>query len=445
MKCVLLSITTGGLRSISKNITLKFYPYTAIDELNMDKKNIKGIYGPNGSGKSSIIASVEIYKQLCLSEGFLFQTDVSYNLRETINKVEKKFLFEATFATYGEGETEPNVYTHSILIENVDGSIFIKEEKLSKLLQSSRSLNDKKEEIYVVNNGVLSFPLKKYQTKVAQLFIEQTKNRLDKSSAVSLIRDFIRVNGNKIKGGTNNFLYEIIMVYKFTNSISVYMEDNEFQREFDIISHVKEIASEDPTDIKNKLLKQIYISDEDDLVSKDDFKEYIEKIEYLKNFIQIFKSSLKDIRIDKKIDRDFYICKKIFVYPDFEISSSRESSGILKLMRLYDYLENVVEGKIVFIDELDVNLHDVYLEKLLSYLAEYTTGQLCFTTHNLSCMEYLKKYKNGLDFLGENLEVVPWIKNGNSSPIIKYRKGMIKGSPFNVEVFDFFRAFKMEE
>lgn len=41
MKCVLLSITTNGLRSISKNITLKFYPYTAIDELNMDKKILK--------------------------------------------------------------------------------------------------------------------------------------------------------------------------------------------------------------------------------------------------------------------------------------------------------------------------------------------------------------------------------------------------------------------
>lgn len=434
MQYVLLNISTSGLRSINKEISLKFYPFVNVSKPILKEKNIKGIYGPNGTGKSAIIASLEIYKQLCLSESFLFQNNILYNLHEAINKVNKEFAIETSFVVYYE-EEKYDVFTHYINIKIENNNIVLKNETLSKLIASAKSINEKKEIIYSVDNGVFTIPLKKYRNQIIDLFIEQTKNKLDKSSIISLFIEFYNKNKLNNRDQSNDLTSYILNVYNFVNNISVFMEEKEFNR----------LGIDNNMIKQNKLSNQIYISDEDDVILKNEFEEYQLKINYLRNFIQIFKPNLIDIRIEKKIDKDFYICHKIFVYDNYEISASCESSGILKIMRLYNYLEDVVNGKIVFIDELDVNLHDVYLEKLLSFLAEYAKGQLCFTTHNLICMEYLKKYKNGIDFLGEDLEIVSWVKNGNANPILKYRKGMIKGSPFNVEIFDFFKAFKIED
>lgn len=101
----------------------------------------------------------------------------------------------------------------------------------------------------------------------------------------------------------------------------------------------------------------------------------------------------------------------------------------------------MVHGGIVFIDEFDSNLHDVYLCALLEYLMEYGEGQLCFTTHNVGPMDILKQHKKSIDFLSEDHTIYPWTKSGNYSPSKLYRNGMIEGSPFNVDSIDFIGAF----
>ena len=101
----------------------------------------------------------------------------------------------------------------------------------------------------------------------------------------------------------------------------------------------------------------------------------------------------------------------------------------------------MVSGQIVFIDEMDSNLHDVYLCALLEYLMEYGKGQLCFTTHNIGPMDVLKKNKKSIDFLSVDHKIYPWVKNGNYSPSKLYRNGMIEGSPFNVDSIDFLGVF----
>ena len=105
----------------------------------------------------------------------------------------------------------------------------------------------------------------------------------------------------------------------------------------------------------------------------------------------------------------------------------------------------MVQGKIVFIDEFDSNLHDVYLCALLEYLMEYGQGQLCFTTHNVGPMDVLKRHKKSIDFLSEDHQIYPWTANGNYSPSKLYRAGMIEGSPFNVDSTDFIGVFGSNE
>ena len=129
------------------------------------------------------------------------------------------------------------------------------------------------------------------------------------------------------------------------------------------------------------------------------------------------------------------------VYDGYKISTEYESTGIKKLIRLFAYIDEMVQGGIVFIDELDSNLHDVYLCALLEYLMEYGQGQLCFTTHNVGPMDVLKRNKKSIDFLSDNHKIYPWRTNGNYSPSKLYRSGMIEGSPFNVDLTDFISVF----
>ena len=181
------------------------------------------------------------------------------------------------------------------------------------------------------------------------------------------------------------------------------------------------------------------------LVKKEQYEEFEKSVSQLSDFIKIFKNTLITIDIDKRENGDNYICSLVMKYNDYSIDAEFESTGIKKLIRLFDYLEKMVHGGIVFIDELDSNLHDVYLCALLEYLMENAEGQLCFTTHNIGPMDILRKNKKSIDFLSTDHKIYSWTNNGNYSPSSLYRNGMIEGSAFNVFSFDFLSAFHSVE
>ena len=132
-------------------------------------------------------------------------------------------------------------------------------------------------------------------------------------------------------------------------------------------------------------------------------------------------------------------------YDGYKIDSEYESSGIKKLIDLFDYIKKMNDSGIVFIDEFDANLHDVYLCALLEYLSEYAEGQLCFTSHNIGPMRVLKSKKRSLDFLSVDRTIYSWSASGNYSPTTLYCNGMIEGSPFNVYMTDFLGVFDESE
>ena len=117
------------------------------------------------------------------------------------------------------------------------------------------------------------------------------------------------------------------------------------------------------------------------MIAKTRLDKFIETINKLYEFLHIFKSDLMGIEIDKKENGDFWMCDLVMVYDSYKIHAEFESTGIKKLIKLFVYVREMVRGGIVFIDEFDSNLHDVYLCALLEYLMEYGEGQLCFTKH----------------------------------------------------------------
>ena len=175
------------------------------------------------------------------------------------------------------------------------------------------------------------------------------------------------------------------------------------------------------------------------------YPQYQRQIQRLAEFIQIFKMDLLGIENECKEVQGNLVITKYLVYKDFRIASVFESTGIKKLITLFNAFKRFMNGDLVFIDELDANLHDVYLCRLLDYFCAYGKGQLCFTTHNLGPMEVLSKRKHSIDFLSDNSEIISWKKKGNYSVINLYRNGMIDNSPFNIEPFDFLGLFEDED
>ena len=171
-------------------------------------------------------------------------------------------------------------------------------------------------------------------------------------------------------------------------------------------------------------------------------EDYKTNVERLTEFLKLFKPSLKTIKLDIAEDEEYYYCCKKMIYDSYEVDSDYESTGIQKLMSIYNSLDDVTKGKIVFIDELDANINGVYLKVLLEYLNNLNKGQLCFTSHNFYPMEYLYSYTNSIDFLGETGKLISWKKNGNYKPYNQYPEGMIVDSPFNIDPIDYAKVFE---
>ena len=232
----------------------------------------------------------------------------------------------------------------------------------------------------------------------------------------------------------------VCMVFMFI--IKIYL-DEEDKHELYLI---KKIFNEKIKKNNNYILDNVLeimntLSVNDSIIPKNYFDMYKQKIDNLTSFLRIFKHDLKSIEIDVKDDGDNYRCDLNLNYGDYLINKEFESTGIKKLIKLFDCFDAASKYGIVFIDEMDSNLNDVYLCKIIEYFMYYGKGQLCFTTHNLDPMSVLKENKYSIDFLSSDNKLVSWVSKGNAAPDSYFKNGMIENIPFNIDATDFIGVF----
>ena len=304
----------------------------------------------------------------------------------------------------------------------------------------------------VVNGELINTCVDKNDNSVQQ-FLEKTTNLLSTNSMCALFMEKILAPSKNIQKFEKSSLFSgLCFLLFFANKLYVCMEQSDDHRNHIVSKALNNLESNEPefhnllqSFVHSELINFDVITGVQDIVVKEKYSNFENTIEKLCEFIRIFKSDLLQIEIDKKIDRDTYVCDLIMIYDGYKIHAEFESTGIKKLIRLYAYLQKMAEGEIVFIDEFDSNLHDVYLCALLEYLMEYGKGQLCFTTHNVGPMDVLKQHKKSIDFLSIDHRIYSWKTNGNYSPAKLYKNGMIEGSPFNVDSIDFIGVFSSKE
>lgn len=447
----LVNYSVKGIKALDQTVSLSFYKKTITKPIDFKNYNIKGIYGINGSGKSAIITSVKVFRNLITNRDYLSNPLVQRQLRELINKRVSQMDFAADFLV--NDQKIPRLYHYEVVIKMEKSErLVIEEEMLSTKAACSRS--DVMDKVFEVKNGRIVSIITNNQSVMDHL-VDQTKNLLKGATISSLFLDWVVGMKDEVEKLLDEAaFYDLLMLYTFGNSIFVYLDQTDDHADYFIDEARNDTDDNDAEESIKKMLEGQYnlkkprrkeISITRRAVLKKYIGEYEKRISRLYDFISIFKRDLKNIVVDKKDDKDQYICDLIMEYENYRFSAEFESTGIKKLIKLYEFFDEMATGQIVFIDELDSNLHDVYLCALLEYLMEYGEGQLCFTTHNIGPMDILKRNKKSIDFLSVNHKIYPWVKNGNYSPANLYKNGMIEGSPFNIDSTDFIGVFSTEE
>lgn len=433
----LLNVRMSGIKSIKNEIRLDFYKKTVDKNFDPDKFRVKAIYGENGSGKTAIITGIKIFQDLMLSNQYLNESKNQRFLDEIINKETSRFTFGCEYIT---GEEESYiVYDYNFELEkNNKGDYVIKHESLN--LKNGNYPNNNYVNVFECDNGEL-ININCNET-VKNIIEKKTFNLLNKNPFMSLyIVDYTSVIEKD-----KEFSYNIAVMLFLIALINVYINEEDkhdiyFLRKTIRESHEK--SSEYINDI-NEILDTIsvYSGFDDNSISKSEFDKYKESVKQLTKFIQIFKRELKSIDIDAKDDGDNYRCELIFNYGNYKVNKEFESTGIKKLVRLYSAFKAANNYGIAFVDEMDSNINDIYLCKLIEYFMYYGKGQLCFTMHNVDPMSLLKQNKNSIDFLSSDNKIVSWVSKGNASPENYYKNGMIENSPFNIDATDFIGIFE---
>lgn len=452
-KFYLINYSVKGVKTLDQLITLSFYKKTISKNPDTQEYNIKGIYGMNGSGKSAIITSVEILRNLLVDPGYLNNPIAQKNLDAIINKRTRELFIEADYMVTLGGTLR--IFRYSVtLMKDISEKYIISRESLS--VKKATSKSESMDLIFEVIDGELVFLFGlKEENELSVKILNKTMNLLETVSMSALFYEkFIipTIKNEKAMEELGGFTGETLsLLLLFGGKIHVYLDQSDDHRSYVARNSLESYDDREKyKDEIDGLLDSLVKMDNDylnvisvtkNIVSKSLYNGFEEEVDQLCEFLHIFKSDLQKIEIDKKENHDFWVCDLVMVYDSYKIHAEYESTGIKKLIKLFAYIKEMVKGGIVFIDEFDSNLHDVYLCALLEYLMEYGEGQLCFTTHNVGPMDVLKRRKKSIDFLSENHKIYSWKTNGNYSPSRLYRNGMIEGSPFNVDFIDFISVF----
>lgn len=437
MKNYLLRIETYGIKNIKDKVSINFNNET-IKLVKEKNKSVKAIFGLNGSGKSALINSIKFYKKIVYKNNILINDNDVNLFKKVINNEIKEYYFKIYFLNCY--KNKKTVYSHEVLIKMQYDIFYIASEKL-EIIKGQTVNSDERKTIYSVENGKLHFD---YKDELNDIIKEKTQNLLDKSSLISLVcftqlfDTLVNVIENDEKytkdDDADGILNHIAPLVELISEVNVYLEgDDDFENSINFKLQSKDGSGND--------IIHINISSYEDKILKTQLSYYIKQLDKQTEFIKIFKPKLIKIDPDIKEDGEYLRIKKIFNYGNYTVDSEFESTGIKKLMSLFNFIEDAFKGKIVFIDEMDANINGVFLDKLLEYFIESGTGILCFTSHNYEPMSVLRKEKGALLFLGETGKLVSLPKNGNSNPVNYYKDGMVEDSPFNIETYDFAKIF----
>lgn len=430
----LLNATISGIKSIEKPVSISFYKKGINREFNPEKYRVKAIYGENGAGKTALITAISIFKNLVINEDYLSDASNQKLLKELINKKTRRFRFECEFLN----KMNKDIWIFKYCIE-----LLMNEKEKYEI---SYEHLERKNGNYTQSKYINIFECKSGKLLSAECD-QQTLSTIDRLSfnllsSKSMEAIFLsNFEAFKVRQTGDIFTSSTLVCAVLALLTKVYLVGEDRHELYFIQKKLNEELSKDEVSSElsecfNKCLIEFSGVNEKQ-IARSDFERYRQKVSGLTQFIKLFKNELVDINIDSKEHGDYLECELVLDYGSFKIAKEFESTGIKKLIDLYDSLVTASNGGIVFIDEMDSNINDVYLCRMIEFFMYYGQGQLCFTTHNIDPMNVLQENKLSIEFLSNDNILIPWKSKGNATPENYYRNGLIANLPFNITATDF--------
>jgi AAA15 family ATPase/GTPase len=441
MNAYLLKYGVCGIKNLKEYIELSFYKKGIEKNFDPSDYKIKSIYGENGAGKTAIVTSFSILKKLILFPDYLSDPKTQDLLHHIVHKETQMFRLYAEFLIMI--HEIPHVFSYEISVEKDENTEMY--EITHETLKYKKATYAKAvyRELFEVNNG--RFTLLAADENELEIITNRTMNLLKRSSAISRLMDLF---ADQLADAKAEDLSTAVLLLQYT-ALQMYAFLNEEDEHYLFYAKKNLEKLRDVSDITNEHIKKTLhqmneiISFRTNRIPKEAMPAYERKIQSLTSFIRIFKSSLQEIHIEKKdFDAKYYEVSLVFDYQTYRVDYEFESTGIKKMVQVYDAIWAVSKGGIVFVDEFDANINSIYFDKLIEYVRDYSNGQLCFTVHNTSSMDSLKAGKDSINFLTNDNQIVRWTKNGHYSPDVLYRNGMIEKMPFNIYGSDFVSIFE---
>lgn len=436
MKFRLIETRVYGIKSIEREVSFSFVK-KSIDEDDFEESFIKTIYGPNGSGKTGVISSFNIYKTIALNDFPFLMAGYNSLLENLINKKTKKFIFSVSFALLDGNNINRIKHNLEISIDD-NGQSYLSHEMI-------HLLNSRLEETTLIFESVEG------EIKVNKLsLVESNKDSMSvkNNSVTRFFVEAVKKIGDE-KPSINKYDYAIIHIIGFaSNLVVVYGEKQDshvghfadwFNDNQDTL--IKSLANDYMIEKGKEIIKTMPKTRCFDVVFSKDYEKYKKMIESMEKFVKLLKPDLVKIEPVKRVIDNLYIVNLEFIYKDYRVDYEFESSGLKKVCILFSAFAAAKKGNIVLIDEIDSNIHDTFLTKLIEYFAAYTSSQIICTTHNVEIMSITKTRSKSIDFLSSDNVVIPWVQSGRLSPETLYLKGRIKFIPFDLDSSEFAEVF----
>ena len=105
IKPYLISITTEGIKNITKPITVRFYKNKSLVNFNPSSDKVRAIYGANGAGKTAFMTSIWLVHQLLTSKDTITLLGSEY-FQNILNKEKPIFNISIDYALITKKDNE---------------------------------------------------------------------------------------------------------------------------------------------------------------------------------------------------------------------------------------------------------------------------------------------------------------------------------------------------
>ncbi|MBQ3275179.1 ATP-binding protein, partial [Candidatus Saccharibacteria bacterium] len=368
-----------------------------------NEKNVTAFFGPNSSGKSNLFSALQFYCEYILESTNFHRKKVLHgeNFRFTKSCAQKDSVLSAEF----KNDTYQYKYSFSITREGE-----VSEEHLSRKKLGDVSYKTIFSRGSIINNryGEFGFPSK---------MLKETR-----SDSLILTRAYAA--NNKIAKD----------VFSCIESITFFSGAGSAIKNF---GHTAEIASDDPQK-KNDILRFLKLADlyiQDFTVEKNNQLNEIDSSLFSADMINLLRRSTYKITTTHSVRDE---AGNVISLTNMSMREN-ESAGTNQIFEYAGWiLEALKEGKVLYVDELGINLHPKECSFIVNlfdktYGENTKNGQLIINTHETGLIDILGK--DNCYFLGKDLfeatlvEKLSGIRTEEKNLSKKYNAGLYGAVP----------------